>query len=890
MTSNQYKDIIKTNYETKTEFKIDIQGDVKINILPYPSLILSKVDIKLSADKKINAERIVISPKIFKLFIGKVEPSKIKLHEASIELSGLGDYIGNLEYVPALELINSNIIFNNQELVQKITDINAKISHDGNVKNLKINSNFKISHSAYFLNAGFGEIDNEGNSSEANFSFGNVNFSIDFLGTLKTLFKDPNLKGSVKLKLNNVKDVGESDIINAILTNESLQAEGEFLFNQQLLKISDIKIGAASLKGGKGNLNILFNNPHEFDISLGIDELNLDTILNNIYTDPASSQNYSLEESLKALLEAFDFAIPKSLGGYGELTISNIIFNNDKIKDFKSNINYFDGEIYLDTFAFALPNNSFVKLNGFVEHNDVRPKFDGTTSIQINNLPYFLKWLKIEAASNMTINNMVMESKVSFIPRTFRLNNLSMLLDDKPYSGKFMLKNTGENKLYSKLTFRVEELDLNALDIPKSFDNFISQLYLYDQDKSGQYFVNAIDDYKWLRRFPITLSMDVTANKILYKSLQFDKTNLLFKIAPNRIDFDKIEINSNYLAFTGSGQVRINIMTPEVNLDLDVKKLYYPVLNLIFPSFDLLKQCRQNIYQQVADRKLNINLPELVPSIEFNFFSMHNFNTSFKLNIKELIFDPTQSWSDIKAKGSFQDGVFILENLTGNIFGGQSNIYGNTVFITQFPSFKYSFSLTSANPTQILGFTNNYKGIEGYLSIVGNFTTDGYSTKTFFSRMYGDTSFIGKKIKFNGFNVGEMITLTEIDNLLPSAKIDRLRDAMSTGKSTFDDVQGKGSIKAGILFLSNVAFSNNRVQGSYSAAYSMQDDLINGISRFSFIPQTQRSFQSLMVETTNKGNLAAQDFQMNVSKITDFLNKQTDATQKAANPKSIFKH
>ena len=121
---------------------------------------------------------------------------------------------------------------------------------------------------------------------------------------------------------------------------------------------------------------------------------------------------------------------------------------------------------------FTLPNNSFIKLNGFVEHNSIRPKFDGTTSIQINNLPYLLKWLKVEAASNMTINNMIMESKVSLIPRTFRLNNLSMLLDDKSYSGKFMLKNTGENKLYSKLAFRVEEFDLNALDIPKSFDNF----------------------------------------------------------------------------------------------------------------------------------------------------------------------------------------------------------------------------------------------------------------------------------------------------------------------------------------------------------------------------------------------------------------------------------
>ena len=156
--------------------------------------------------------------------------------------------------------------------------------------------------------------------------------------------------------------------------------------------------------------------------------------------------------------------------------------------------------------------------------------------------------------------------------------------------------------------------------------------------------------------------------------------------------------------------------------------------------------------------------------------------------------------------------------------------------------------------------------------------------------MYGDTNFIGKKIKFSGFDVGEIIFLTESENLLPSAKIDRLRDAMSSGKSIFDDVQGRGVIKGGVLFLSNVSFSNNRVQGSYSAAYSMQDDLINGVSRFSFVPQTQRGFQSLMVETTNKGNLASQDFQMNVSKVTDFLNKQTEEQQKTTNPRSIFRH
>lgn len=888
LTFNEYKKLIKTHYETKTEFQIDVQGDVKVNILPYPNLVLTDVNIKLSADKTISAEKIIVLPKIFKMFVGKVEPNKIKLIEATIELSGLGDYIGNLEYVSNLELINSTVFFNNQELVEKISALNAKISHDGNVNNLQLESNFKISQDAFFLNAHFGDIDKDGNASKANFSFGNNNFSIDFLGNLKTLFKDPNLKGNINLKLNKIKEVSENNIINALLTNESLQAQGEFLFNQQLLKISNVKLNASSISNGVGSLSILFSNPQEFDMNLDIDELNLDTVLKNL--DNKLSSDNNLEASLKSILEAFDFKIPKSLGGYGTLNIKNIAYNNDKIKDFKCDINYFDGEIYVDTFSLALPNDSFIKVSGFIQHNGIRPKFDGNSTIEITDLPTFLKWMQLDALSNISTKKLKMTSKVSFIPRTFRLNNISMLLDDKAYTGKYMLKNTGENKLFSKLTFKVDELDLNALDIPKSLDNFVSQLYLYDQDKSGQYFVNAIGDYKWLRKFPITLSLDISANKILYKNLQFDKTNFLFKVSPNKLDFDKIELNSNFLSFTASGQVRINIMAPEVNLDIDVKKLYYPALSLILPSFDTLKQYRQNIYQQVTDKKLNINLPEFVPSIEFNFFSMHNFNTAFKIKIKELIFDPTQIWTDIKANGSLQDGVFVLENLTGNIFDGQANIYGNTVFITQFPSFRYSFSITSANPNLILGFTNNYKNIDGYLSVVGNFNTDGYSPTTFFSRMYGDTNFIGKKIRFTGFDVGEIITLTESDNILLAAKMDRLRESLTSGKSMFDDVHGKGSIRGGILYLNNVAFSNNRVQGSYSAAYSIGDDLINGISRFTFIPQMQNSYQSLMIETTNKGKLAAQDFQMNVSKVTEFLNRQNDIQQKATNPKSIFKH
>jgi hypothetical protein len=617
----------------------------------------------------------------------------------------------------------------------------------------------------------------------------------------------------------------------------------------------------------------------------------LDTILTNVFNEEAATQDYDLEVFLKAVLESFDFTIPKSLEGYAELNVKNIIYNKEQINNLKFNINYFDSEIYLDNCDMELPNQSFVKLNGFIEHNNIRPKFNGTTKIQINNVPYLLKWLNANTTYNLNTNTFVMESKVSFIPRTFRLTNFSILLDDKQYSGKYMLKNTGENKLYSKLTFKVDEFDLNALDIPRKLDNFISQLYLYDQDKSGQFFVNAIDDYKWLRRFPITLYLDITANKIFYKNIQFDKSNFLVRIAPNRIDLDKIDITSNYLNLSGFGQVRINIMTPEVNLDLNVKKIYYPILNLLFPTFDQLKQYRQNIYQQVTDKKLSINLPELETDIDFNFFSMQNFNTQFKIQIDQLIFDPVNIWTDIKTKGSIQDGVFILNSLTGTIFGGQVNIYGNTVFITQFPSFKYSFSLNNTDPSQLLGFTNNYKGIEGYLSIVGNFTTDGYSNRTFFSRMYGDTNFIGKKMRFSGFDVGEMITLTEADNILPSAKIDRLREAMSSGKSTFEDVQGKGIIKAGIIYFNNVSFSNNRVQGSYSAAYSMQDDLINGISRFSFIPQTpQNGLQSLMVETTNKGNLDHQDFKMDVSKISDLLSKQTQAQQKTVSPRNIFRH
>jgi hypothetical protein len=289
----------------------------------------------------------------------------------------------------------------------------------------------------------------------------------------------------------------------------------------------------------------------------------------------------------------------------------------------------------------------------------------------------------------------------------------------------------------------------------------------------------------------------------------------------------------------------------------------------------------------VKNKELAIRLPELTPGLDFNFFSMHNFNISFNAKIDKLIFNEKDIWSNIKAKGTSQEGVLLVEELSGELFKGKVLLYGNMIFITQFPNFKCSFSIANVVSSEMLGFLYNYQNIDGYLSAVGNFTTDGYNKKTLFDRMYGNTTFVAKKLKIDGFDIGEIIKTTEGTELLPTVRIDRLKDAIMNGKSIFDDLQGKGEVKAGILYLKNINLSNNRVQGVYSAALDLQDALINGMAKLSFVPQD--TFQALTMDISNKGSILKQDINWNVSKITDYLSQQANNKQQKSGQETLLK-
>lgn len=875
-TFNEYKNRIADQFTKQTGFEIHIEGDIGFKLIPYPTITLTQANITKEGQKKISANIVKIFPSLLKLLQGNIEPVKVSFYNAKITINNFSNYITASTVIPSIQFNNSSLVFEGSELIESVADLNATITHVKEITDqIRVQSNFTIGEQAWFLKANFININGEGDSDNATLSFGNNSFAIDFDGKVTQFFTNPGLDGALKLNLNALANQQTDTLLNTILQNESINLEGKLLFNPQIFKISDLKLSSKNIKNGAGKLDFIIKEEDELNAKFSIEEINLGEIMQATNISSTSAGDV-FKDVAKFILDSFNFNLPNVLIGDVSFTVNKLIYENDAFEDFVCNVDIIGKEIIVDEISVKIPKNSNLTINGVIEHNNIRPKFTGNAHLVIEDLPYFAEWMHvIDKVKDLSLKRMEFKSQISFIPRSFRLSNIEASLDDTLFAGRGILKYMDDGSLSAKLITRLNVLDANSLKIPESIDKLIVKLFLYDADKSGEKFVTAIDDYRWLRRFPINLYLELLSDTIKYKSASFDKFHGTFRISPNNLAIDNIEIQSDELDFSGLFSMKLTAIKPLISSDFIFNKLNTAIIPSLFLPIRYLKQYQTDLYK-TPDTAQKFGLPDLATVPDVNFFSLHNFDIDFKVKINELV-DNTFVFNNIRINSILRDGVITFDDISGNVFNGSLKGIGNIVIIAPIPSFSFSYGVSNFDPSGFLKYFTGFDGITGYMSVNGNFNTAGNIYKNIFNKLYGTLKFEGKKIKVKAFDLGELIGITE-SNISLASKFDKLKYYSENGESLFDDLSGDAEIDAGIIYIKQAKFKNNRTSGIFVAAYDPQINTVNGKAQLSFIPLG--NYLPITISTTNQGILTNQTFSMNTSKIAEFLTKQDDLLHK----------
>jgi hypothetical protein len=893
LTFNGKKESIQQNLKNVVSYNFRIDGDVKISLLPMPKISLGNVTAEDENGDTIQINKLVVHPSIMSVFLDKIQIKKIAIHDAELNLSDIKPYKNSQAdsaiNIPNFELVNTTITFDSEVGADfKVKNINAKLNFAGvTSKDLVLVSNFALGHNKYNFDASFKNVNANGDTDDATFSFYNNLASLNFSGKLGNLFKKPQLDGKMAFAIKSDAADSKANKFAQVVANDNLKSSADVLITDSLISVSNFIMSSDSIVNGRGELEWLFGFEQEIDATLSFDQINIDTLFPKV--DGEKTEDFSavtvLDNIIRPLINEFGADVRSQIFGGLTFNVGEILYNGQKIEKLALNMDVYNGDLALNHFKFIAPGKTTYLLNGNMSFNDVRPRFEGSSTLKVDDMVEFAKWLEIPLSAKLEKEKPKLQfsSKVDLIPRSLRLFGIKFSLGDTNVIGKAAFKDTGEKRLNTKLTLRINELNTNDYELASGVDNLITQLYLNDQDKSGSRFIEYINDYRWLRTFPLNLNAELLIDKAVYKDKNFTEVHSAIRVSPNNFNMDNIGINSDIIKMDGAVGMSLTAIKPNITIDLNVKDVDWKVFSGLFPSNEFLQQflvsqvlksseATKDDKTKAIDRQAIANQQNI-----FNFYGLNNFNCGFKINadqIRNVEFPIT----GMNVDGNLNEGVVAFNLLRLNVFEGQLDTKGSIAISSSVPNINFSYAINNFNPKSALKYFYNLDNFKGYMSANGSIVGAGYNFPLLIASLKGNINFLGKKIEFAGMDLSEVIRITESVEAL-NVRMDKLRSSSVSGDTVFDDVAGNIVFEKGIASLANMSLSTNRSRGFYSANIDYVNKLVNGRGKISFIPIGTAT--PINIDVDNKGKLENQAFATNVDEVAKFLQSRLGAIEAA---------
>jgi hypothetical protein len=862
-------------------YGIDVQKEVKINLLPVPEIELNSVIITNSMGSDLIASKVSLRPTLFTIFSDAPKIKNIKFVGAEMRSSFFAAdeessfTLRDIEKfgVNDLELKDVSFVFDNEKQVNGINSrydlLEARLSLLGSAasKDLQLSAKYSKNGQQLYLKSSAVGINEAGESKLVKLSIQSDAMDINFVGNAKDVFVHPQINGPITIDFK--KGIEEQGGLFAALSKDKLKLQAELKSNDDVLSLEHLKFSSVAIKNGEGQMVYNIVNGNEIICDLKIEEINLDAISQDAQVNQDENFLDKLNVNLKSILGQFDFQLPKDSTGMVKLKVSKIIAGKKTIDELYVAGDILRGDLFLNSIEAKLPADGIFSASGSVKNNGIRPKFEGSFTISSPKLSEFNEWIGVQAEKGSN-DNLEVVSDIMFMPNKLKLSNTEVNFGGRKYKGGIIFKNSNSKLLEGKVSLRFSELNLDEKHVSEQVDKFITALYVYDLDKSGKEFTDFVQDYQWLRSLPMNISVEMLADKALYHNTWFQDFLLEMNMQPSKINLNRLELKNEFVDLNINSLFKISGLAPELNLNIEGDKLDIALLSKIFPSVASLDEVARGYYDEF-NKKPDLPKEKQINYISgLNFFGANNFTAAAKIFVNNLVVD-SDVYKNVNLKFNIDDGVIAIQNLSGNFYQGDLQLYGNIIVGTAVPTFSLSYALNNFNPGLLLNSFYSFAGIDGFVSMSGTLSSSGIDYKTIAKNFIGKINLLGKKVVFKGFDMGELIKITE-DNTALSNKIERLRYYANSGETQVDQLQGKIDIVGGIATMENVKFGNNRIAGVYSAKFDVFNGLVNGAGKISFIPLGATG--PVYLDLVNRGALSKQEVAVQTEQFEKFLDIQ----------------
>ena len=708
---NQYNSLIVDLVKKHTGKEITIKGDIKISILPSPTLIVTDISLPNKASyTKINnfleVQRLEINLNLIPLVLGKIIVSSIELQKPKMNLVVPAssqnekrntskstprvtqkidrESTEKTEFAPEkqspsqtkLQIQNFivkngrvNLISDLPNYIKNITNINGKFRLASLEGPMDASGKASFGGLPIIFSASAGKIIQGRTLPITFFSKMEDNSALArFEGAISELNTNPKIRGKISAETKNLGDMVKK-IFGSLQT--SIPIYRDFKFSSQFeLHKETVVLEDTLLQTGKtkilGSAKVDFRNKKMARITLSSSSINLDQILqktpNDVKVIDSSSETQKTTNSKdkKTTQRSYikNFSYSNELELHLDLNIKKIQFRDDKIENGKLSVVLTKDEITINQISANIPGQSNIAFFGFINTQGQQPILDGTLDLRSKHLGKLVTWVRDNTANlgEDTKKSLQLSSAIKATPTSINLYKIKINLDDSKLRGSTLISLGEKNRI-------IVDLNARRLDIDKLV-NKNKMLVLLQKTKSQSELGRTVTTKTVL---PIASTNKNSVN-LFGRNNKFEiKVKTRFK----ELRFNQVEMkNTELLAKLRDG--RLNVEKLAILNVLDCKVMTSGVLsNLASPNFseglffdDLNIDIEGNFTKKLA-KALGVNENNIVNKIG-KFSIAGNLNGN-KTNLDGIVSINTMGGT-LKIKGPF--------NLNGDLdkFSGEVSL------------------------------------------------------------------------------------------------------------------------------------------------------------------------------------------------------------------------
>jgi uncharacterized protein involved in outer membrane biogenesis len=891
---NQYKDNIILTFREATGKELLVGGDIKLKLLPLPTIILT--DVKVSnldgaKDKYFFEGKLVeIELKFIELFKKKFIVKGIDFIEANVNFEILANQKKNWEFLTKRDR-DFGESFSLKEINFVNSNLNFAYASDSKKVVSGVNANFAVNLLGDSL-SGTGEFMYDGNKITFdnsvmftlsasgypfNFEANAVGATTKFKGHLMGVGLNWHLAGDMSATVSDHKIftkyiAGASpalDMFSDKVLAHNIVLNGKVLISDKKIVSPKAKITGSGLEG-YAKLSLAFGNTPTFETLFDFKSVDLDSLFVDSSGRKASNRmsGYGYDKKIDGKLINFDRV--GDVNVTFTLDVGKLKVNEEIVKDLSFDFQINEGDFTINELSMVLPGDLDVKLYDAVNTVKETVTIYGRLKVVGKKANETMKWLGF--AKHVELKNeaekIAFKSLIKITPKIIYLTKIGGTLGSGSLKGEVALR--VESKFDFAANIVANGLQLADFKTPAMNENL--QDLLTSSEKVGY-----IAKYKWLRKFDsnAVIRLDISDSK--YNEKKFNNVSAKIGIIRAKISAEEINLDTEIANFTGNASLDVRALKPLLEISLEGTK------------FDV-NQVRDFIFgekKQENSEEVNTAIAKKWSKDKFNLFRFDKFNGSIKLEFDELICKDLR-FVDFDLSSRLHDESLYFDNFAGKIFDGDLIFRGNLGFAPEGPKLSMSYGFNNFVIERAIKLLTPNDNFFGRASISGSLFTKGDSPYEWARNINSNVALAARGVDIKGVNWKEIISLAaQLKDYKKEEVLGLANKAATSGDSEIISLDASLNAKDGTLSTKNVTFMSDYASGSIAASLSIKDWIINMEANTALLPV--QGVDPIIIKTKISGFVDKYNRADEIDNLNNYLRNVYQLGKKEIEPEEIEK-